>query len=76
MLAEVQPGSYSKSSVADLSAALLVKMQPDELISVIRAADLPGQRRSQFDRQPEQYDRCTLLRLAHIARRCCRTQEY
>lgn len=76
MLAQAQPSSFSKSLVADLTASLLFEMQPNELISVIRAADLPGHRCSEFDRQPERYDRQTLLRLAHIARRCCRTQGY
>lgn len=68
--------SLDKSSVAELSAAVLVEMTPAELITVIRAAKLPGYVDSNFDRHPDRYDRPTLLRFAHIARRSCRNQGY
>lgn len=69
-------GALDKSSVAELSGAVLAEMTPKELITVIQAADFPGFADSNINRHPDQYDRQTLLRLANIARRSCRYQGY
>jgi hypothetical protein len=63
--------TLGKSSVAELSAALINSMTCDELIRVIRAADLPTLFRPELQQSIPFYDRETLKRLAYLARRCC-----
>lgn len=67
--------SFTKGSVAELSMAEIETMSSEELIAVIRAADLPllheeTIRRLQF------FDQKTLQRLAFLARRVVQNQGY
>lgn len=64
-----------KSSVAELSAASIDSMASDQLIRVIRAAELPTQFRPDLQKCLPFYDRETLKRLAYLARRCCQNWE-
>ncbi len=64
-----------KSSIAELSAALIDGMACDQLIRVIRAAELPTQFRPDLQQCLPFYDRETLKRLAYLARRCCQNWE-
>ena len=64
-----------RSRVAELSVAEIEQMENEELIDVIRTADVPWHGTKFSDRLPF-YDRATLLRLAFLARRCCRNLGY
>lgn len=68
-----QSEALHKSSIAELSAALIAEMTCEELCRVIRAADLPTLGGIDIDGRLTFYDRPTLVRLAHLARRCCQT---
>lgn len=59
--------------IANLSIGTVETMTRDELIRVICAARLPQMNLAKFCRL-EQQDRTTLLRLAFLARRCCRNR--
>lgn len=59
--------------MANLSLRTVETMTRDELIRVIRAARLPQMNIGRFCCL-EQQDRETLLRLAFLARRCCRNR--
>ena len=65
--------ALDKSDVAELSLLKISRMTCDELIRVIRAAQLPLLR-PDADEQLEFQDRPTLERLVYLARRCCRNQ--
>ena len=65
--------ALDKSDVAELSLLQISRMTCDELIRVIRAAQLPLLR-PDVDEQLEFQDRPTLERLVYLARRCCRNQ--
>jgi hypothetical protein len=54
---------------------LFSKMGPQQLIRVIRAAELPLVDARTSERL-QYLDRATLQRLAHLAQRCCRNQGY
>lgn len=64
-----------RSRVADLAVSQIEQMNDGELIEVIRSADVPWHGATFTDRLPF-YDRSTLLRLAFLARRCCRNLGY
>ena len=60
--------------IADLPEGLVNSMTCDELVRVIRAANV-SHLECYYQRLPY-YDCETLRRLAHLACRCCRTQTY
>lgn len=62
------------STIAELNAATINGMSCEELVRMIRAADLPARLRSDLDQHLPFYDHTVLTRLAHLARRCCRTR--
>jgi hypothetical protein len=62
--------ALDKSTIADASAASIDHMTCDELVRMILAAQLPTLCRPDLDRRLRFYDRETLKRLAHVARRC------
>jgi len=66
--------ALDKSSIAKLSAASIDSMTCDELVRVIRAAELPTLFRPHLDQYLPFYDRETLKRLGYLARRCCQTR--
>jgi hypothetical protein len=68
--------AIDKSSVAELSAALIDSMTRDELIQVIRAAELQTLFRPDLQQCLRFYERETLKRLAYLARQCCHNQSY
>lgn len=68
--------ALDKSSVAELSVTLIAEMNCEELCRVIRAAELPTLGGIDIDGRLTFYDRPTLARLAHLARRCCQTQRH
>lgn len=61
------------ATIADLSAMKISHMTDDELVRVIRAARML-QLTGASDEHLEYYDRITLERLVHLARRCCRNR--
>lgn len=67
--------ALDKATIAELSHRRLEQMTRDELIRLIRASELPILR-CRDDERLEYLDRRTLLRGAHLARRCCRNQGY
>lgn len=67
--------ALDKGTVAELSAAVINDMTCDELVRVIRVANLPAQLCPDLDRHLPFYDRPVLTRLAYLARQCCRKQE-
>lgn len=67
--------ALDQSDVAELSPVQISRMTRDELVRVIRAAQLPLVR-PEIDEQLEFYDRPTLVRLVYLARRCCRNQGF
>ena len=74
-----QPGrveALDRTSIAEMSATLIDKMTHDELVRVIGASRLPTLRRADLQDRLPFYDRDTLLRLAHLARRCCQNRGY
>lgn len=68
--------TWDKFSVAELSADRIDHMTCDELIQVVRAADFPALFRTDLGRRLEFLDRDVLIRLAFLARQCCRNQGY
>ena len=68
--------ALDRTSVAEMSATLIDKMTHDELVRVIGGSNLPTLRRADLQDRLPFYDRDTLLRLAHVARRCCQNQGY
>ena len=68
--------ALDKSSIAELSAALIDSMTCGELVQMICASKLPILRRSNLHGRLAFYDRETLVRLAHLARQCCQNQGY
>lgn len=65
--------ALDKSDVAELSSVQISRMTCDELVRVIRVAQLPLLR-PDADEQLEFQDRPTLETLVYLARRCCRNQ--
>ena len=65
--------SGKKRGIATLSIRAISSMSRDELIAVICAADLPLVDARKRRHLPFM-DRPSLERLAHLARRCCRTR--
>lgn len=63
--------ALDKSAIAELSAGLIDRMTCDELVRIIRAAEVPVLGRPDLYGRLPFYDRETLQRLAHVARRCC-----
>lgn len=63
---------YSKASVAQLSTQEILGMSREALIGAVDAACLPFVDRARL----AHHDRLTLIRLAYLARRCCRNQGY
>jgi hypothetical protein len=63
--------ALDKSDVAELSATAINKMTRNELVRMIRVANLPALLRPDLDRHLPFYDHAVLTRLAHLARRCC-----
>lgn len=59
--------ALDKSALAELSAAVINDMTCDELVRMIRVANLPTLLRSDLDRHLPFYDRAALMRLAHLA---------
>lgn len=68
--------ALDKSTVADLSSSAIEQMTCEELVRVITAAELPQQLGRGRSLELPYGDREALLRLAHLARRCCRNQGY
>ena len=66
--------ALEKSDIAALSATAVNKMTCDELVRMIRVANLPDMLCPDLDQHLPFYDRTVLTRLAHLAQRCCRTQ--
>jgi len=62
-----------KATIASLTQSDISQMTCEELVRVIRGARMTLLR-SDIDEQLDGYDRTTLERLAHLARRCCRNQ--
>jgi len=67
--------ALEKSAVAEIAMGLFSKMGPQQLIRVIRAAELPLLDARTSERL-QYLDRATLQRLAHLAQRCCRNRGY
>jgi hypothetical protein len=65
-----------KSMVADLSSLALERMTCEELARVICAVELPQLLDRDRNCQLPHGDREALLRLAYLARNCCRNQGY
>ena len=68
--------ALDKSEVAELSMAAIDQMTCDELKRVILAADFLHRLTPNHQPVEPTGDRETLLRLAHLARRCCQHQGY
>lgn len=66
--------ALDKSTVAELSAAVINDMTYDELVRMIRVADLRALHCPDLDRHFPFFDHMVLKRLAFLARRCCRNQ--
>lgn len=58
--------------IADLSAAVINGMTCDELVRMIRVANLPALLSLDLDQDLPFYDRTVLARRAHLAWRYCR----
>lgn len=65
--------AHEQIDVADLPSLRISQMNCDELVRVVRAAQLPFLN-SDVDRRLAFRDRQTLVRLANLARRCCRNR--
>jgi hypothetical protein len=65
----------TKVDIANLSLADIRQMRSDELVEMIRFADVPLFRGSAIEHLPYS-DRATLERLAFLARRTVRNQGY
>jgi hypothetical protein len=70
-----EPDALDKPAVAELSNEAIEEMTPEELRRLIAASEHPwaGQR---LERRLAFCDRDMLVRLAFLARRCCRNQGY
>lgn len=68
--------ALDKPSVADLSTEAIDIMERDDLIEVICAAGLPMRHDAEMARWVQLCDPQALRRLAHVARRSCRTGGY
>lgn len=66
--------ALEKSDIAELSDTAINQMTCDELVRMIRFANLPALLRPELDRHLPFYDHLALTRLAHLARRCCCNQ--
>lgn len=64
-----------KLSISMLAAAAINQMTCAELVLLIRDAGLPGPYSPELERRLPFYDRTVLLRLAHLAKRCCQNRE-
>jgi hypothetical protein len=64
--------ALDKSAVAEVCDAVINDMTCDELVRMIHVATLPALLRSDLDQHLPFYDRTALMRLAHLAQRCCR----
>jgi hypothetical protein len=67
--------SLDKNEIADLPVRFISEMSREDLIRMIRAAQLPLIDVRTLRRLPF-IDRSALERLAHLARRCCRTWRF
>jgi hypothetical protein len=67
--------SLDKPMIAELSNDAIDAMTSDELRQLIKASEHPW-RGSRLDHRLRFCDRETLVRLAYLARRCCRNQGY
>ena len=66
--------ALDKLTVAALGAAVINDMTNDELVRMIRVADLPTLLRPDLDQHLPFCDQMVLTRLAFLARRCCCNQ--
>lgn len=66
--------ALDKSTIAELSGTLIDSMSREELVRVIRAAELLPHFRDELQRALPFYDCELLRRLAHLAKRCCQNQ--
>ena len=66
--------ALDKWTVAELGAAVINDMTNDELVRMIRVADLPTLLRPDLDQHLPFCDQMVLTRLAFLARRCCCNQ--
>ena len=64
-----------KPMIAELSNDAIEAMTSDELRQLIEASEHPW-RGNRLHRRLQFCDRDTLVRLAYLARRCCRNQGY
>lgn len=64
--------ALEKSDIAQLSATAINKMTCNELVRMIRVANLAALLCSNLDEHLPFYERSVLMRLAHLAQRCCR----
>jgi len=71
----LSPTSRNKAFVAELSNQDISGMTREEMIAVIRAAQLPFLE-SDSSRRLEFLSDEALQRLVHLSRRCCRNQGY
>jgi hypothetical protein len=67
--------ALDKRQIAELSSMQITRMTRDELIRIVRTARMELLHRDIAD-HIELYDRATLERLVHLARRCCRNRGY
>lgn len=67
--------ALSKPAIAELTSAEIDEMTSSELVNVVRAARLASLA-PWPDPELHEYDREKLVRLVHLARRCCRQQGY
>ncbi len=74
-LAESRDSDWTMSAVAELSQADIRQMDGDELIAVIRTADIPLFRERMIRHLPF-YDHATLEQLAFLAQRTVRNLGY
>lgn len=70
-----QEESLDKATIAALPAMTIQQMNREELVRLIEATDLP-MARGERSQHLLDTDRNALLRLAYLARRCCRNQGY
>jgi len=64
--------ALEKSDIAELSATAINKTTCDGLVRMIRVAELPALLCPNLDEHLRFYDHTVLMRLAHLAHRCCR----
>lgn len=69
------PSFPDKLSISKLAAEAINQMSCAELVLLIRDAGLPGPFGPELERRLPFYDRTALLRLAHLAKRCCQNRE-